>query len=91
MKKIAWKMPDGSVSVTTPCGPMLFGESEEAYLDRIAALTQAKVPDLKGAVRIGNITTEEHAKMRAERAARLPPDPGPIHERLKALEAKMQR
>lgn len=68
MKRIAWKMPDGSIRVTTPADSMLQGETEDAYLDRIAKRTQEVLADLKDAVRMPNITAEEHAEMRKARS-----------------------
>lgn len=42
MKRIAWKMPNGKVAFTTPAESMLKGETEDAYLDRIAEKTMDK-------------------------------------------------
>lgn len=67
MKRIVWKMPDGSTRYTTPSAEMLTGETEDQYLDRIAVRTKAQVPDLANAVRMPNITAEEHAAIRSSR------------------------
>mgnify|MGYP001586946462 CR=1 FL=1 len=65
--RIVWLMPDGSKRVTTPGSPMLDGETERAYLDRVAARTKEALPDLKDAMRLPNITDAEHAEMRKTR------------------------
>lgn len=48
MKKIIWKRPDGGVSITVPCEPMSESETEQEYLDRIAAKLREKHPDANG-------------------------------------------
>jgi hypothetical protein len=66
-KRIVWKMPDGSLRITTPAEPRIEGETEDAYLDRVAERTKEVLQDLEGAVRLANITAEEHAEMRRVR------------------------
>ena len=48
MKRIIWKRLDGGVSITTPCEQMLESETEQEYLDRIAAKLREKHPDANG-------------------------------------------
>lgn len=52
--RILWQMPGGVIAVTVPCAPMQDGESETAYLDRIAAKAKPE-----GAVRLPNIDTAD--------------------------------
>lgn len=54
---IVWELADGSLSFTAPGGglPVLPGETEAAYLDRVASATQEAVPLLAGATRRPNI------------------------------------
>ena len=48
MKRIIWKRPDGGVSITIPCEQMSESETEQEYLDRIAAKLREKHPDANG-------------------------------------------
>lgn len=48
MKRIIWKRQDGGVSITIPCEPTLETETEQEYLDRIAAKLREKHPDANG-------------------------------------------
>lgn len=64
MKKIVWKKPDGRIAITTPNkAGLLNGETEEQYLDRVAARAQETVPYLADAVRVANIPPEAHDNM----------------------------
>jgi hypothetical protein len=67
-KRIVWQLPDGSKRYTTPAAPMLEGETEEAYLNRVAMRTRSVLADLKDAVRIADISAEEHAAIRLARS-----------------------
>lgn len=67
-KRIVWKMPDGSFRYTTPAAPFLDGETELAYLSRVAARAKTSLPDLKDAVRQPDISDAEHAAIRSNRA-----------------------
>lgn len=57
--RIVWKMPDGSVAITTPAAPKLSDETDAQYLDRIAAKTKAGNPDLAAAERMPDIDHTE--------------------------------
>lgn len=65
-KRIVWKMPNGGIAFTTPgdTHPRLEGESEDAYLDRIAELTR-KINGWHDWVRLPNVdksVQEDRAK-----------------------------
>jgi hypothetical protein len=42
MKRIVWQRSDGSIEISTPAAPMLKGETEDQYLDRVAARIRVK-------------------------------------------------
>lgn len=55
MKCIAWEFSDGSVAITVPVEPRGQHESDETYLDRIAAKCKADGVVPQAAIRRGNI------------------------------------
>ena len=61
--RIVWKLPDGSIQITKPYSPRNSGETEAAYLDRIATRVKAAVPALANAVRVADISTEDHMSL----------------------------
>lgn len=61
-KRLVWKKPDGSIAFTVPVEPARAGESEAAYLDRIAARCLASDPGLAGATRLPD---HDHADLAA--------------------------
>lgn len=58
-KRIVWQSPDGSLRITVPVEPPLEGESESAYLDRIALRTLNAVPSLADCVRLPDVDASE--------------------------------
>lgn len=50
-KRIIWEAPDGSILVTIPVEPMLDGEPEGMYLDRVALRAQNADPRLADCTR----------------------------------------
>lgn len=67
-KRIVWQLPDGTLRFTTPAAPIEEGESEATYLTRVAERTKAALPELASAVRMADITAEEHAEIKRQRA-----------------------
>jgi hypothetical protein len=63
-KRIIWTKPSGEVVVTVPCAPMLEGETEQEYLDRVAARAQAADPTLADCTRAATV---ENASVPARR------------------------
>lgn len=57
--RIVWRKPDGSLSITVPASPRLDGEDDAAYLDRVAARTQAATPSLADAARVYNVASAD--------------------------------
>jgi len=57
MKRILWQAPEGSVLVTVPCEPMRPGETESAYLDRIAQHAVGADPSLAACTRLPDVDT----------------------------------
>lgn len=44
--RIIWQAPDGSIAVSIPCSPVRDGETETAYLERVAARVKNATPSL---------------------------------------------
>ncbi len=57
MKNIIWELPDGTIAVTVPVGPIPTEMTEAEYLDEIAAAAAPALPD--GTVRRGEVETKD--------------------------------
>jgi hypothetical protein len=57
--RIVWRLPDGSIVITVPASPRRDGESDDAYLDRIAARVQEATPSMRDAERVRDIATAD--------------------------------
>lgn len=57
--RIVWRKPDGSLVITIPASPRRDGESDEAYLDRVAARVLEATPSLRDAERVRDIATAD--------------------------------
>lgn len=55
MKKLVYERPDGKITIVNPVEPMLAGETEDQYLERIRALAEAGIPELKTFVHKGRV------------------------------------
>jgi hypothetical protein len=55
MKRVIWQMLDGSIRITIPCSPIGQNESENDYLERVAARCNPG----DGAIRVADIPTNE--------------------------------
>lgn len=53
--RIIWQMPDGTLRITSPVRPRAEGQTEDEWLDAIAADTQRKDPELQVATRLPNV------------------------------------
>lgn len=53
--RIVWLAADGSLRITIPCEPLLPGESETMYLDRIALAAQTADPGLQECSRAADV------------------------------------
>lgn len=58
-KRIMWRKPNGHLLVSTPTEPILEGESEGQYLDRVALRAQNADPNLSDCVRLADVEQEE--------------------------------
>lgn len=57
--RIVWRKPDGSLVITIPASPRRDGESDEAYLDRVAARVLETTPSMRDAERVRDIATAD--------------------------------
>lgn len=74
MKRIVWKMPDGSIRISIPLEPFLENESEQEYLDRIAD----KVKPDPLAIRVADLPEENMPADRSFREAWTWTTPDPV-------------
>lgn len=58
MKQIVWQLTDGRIAFSRPSAAPLQSETEQQYLDRVASLTQAALPVLAGATKLGYVEEE---------------------------------
>lgn len=68
-KIIVWENGDGTIAITHPLEPMLDGETETDYLDRIAAKLQTEIPDQFAALEYETVESTNMPPSRRFRAA----------------------